>query len=90
MISRDDIEAFQEAHSEAMDKSQEFARRAFKGLPTDRWGSADDMFKVAQGIKAMSNIIDLQTKLIVDLFNDIQARGSEAMRLHTKDSKYSD
>jgi hypothetical protein len=90
VINSDDIEAFREAHGEAMDKAQEFSRRAFKGLPVDRYGSAHDLFSVAQGIKAMDNIIELQTKLIVDLFNDIQARGSEAMRLHTQDSKYAD
>ena len=90
MINSDDIEAFREAHSEAMDKAQEFSRRAFKGLPQDRYGSAQDFFDVAQGIKAMDNIIELQTKLIIDLWTDIQARGSDAMRLHTQDSKYAD
>ena len=48
---------------------------------------------VVHGATALSTIVVFRKvilELIVDLFNDIQARGSEAMRLHTKDSKYAD
>ena len=86
MSNADDIERFRAAHAGAIKKAGEFARRAFKGLPADRYASADDMFLVAQGIKALNDIIRMQTAVIVaqhktiqDMFNENQKRCADAM-----------
>lgn len=67
MISGDDIEAFQEQSAESLSQASEFARRARKGLPPDRWASARQMYLVASGIDALSQIIAWQSEVIAAL-----------------------
>ena len=80
MISNDDITAFQEAHDASMTKADEYARRAFKGLPADRYASANDMYSVAQGIKAFQSIIQFQTRALSEqhqLISDMMEEGKQ-------------
>ena len=60
----------------------EFARRAAKGLPADRlYDGADGAMRVARGI--------LKLGVIIADYEEIEkARGVDAMRLHSADSKY--
>ena len=64
LISQDDIEAFREYNAGALSQAAEYARRAEKGLPVDRWASTRQAYLVAQGIRAMQQIIALQTEAI--------------------------
>lgn len=91
MINESDIEAFREDNEAALKAAHEYARRAQKGLPADRWcdGSAGARL-VAQGIHAMNQILDAQTATLIVLMGEAHQRGEDAMRLHTKDSKYSE
>ena len=69
MISADDIDAFREANGQALSQANEYARRAKKGLPVDRWASARQAHDVAKGIAAMQAIIAMQTEAIQALIN---------------------
>ena len=64
MISGDDIEAFHDDNASALSQASEYARRAEKGLPVDRWATVGQAHLVAQGIRAMQQIIGLQTEII--------------------------
>jgi hypothetical protein len=91
MITADDIAAFQEGNTQALDAASEYARRAAKGLPPDRFtdGTAGALL-VAQGIMAQQRIIAMQTAALVDLYEAMKRAGADAMRLHSQDSKYHD
>ena len=89
MITADDITAFQEANAEALQAASEYARRAEKGLPSDRWTDGTHGARmVAQGIAARDRIIAMQTAALVDLYEAMRQAGTDAMRLHSQDSKY--
>ena len=64
MISQDDIDAFRDYNAVALSQASEYARRAESGLPVDRWASTRQAYLVAQGIRAMQQIIALQTQAI--------------------------
>jgi hypothetical protein len=89
MITADDITAFQETNAEALQAASEYARRAEKGLPPDRWTDGTHGARmVAQGIAARDRIIAMQTAALVDLYEAMRQAGTDAMRLHSADSKY--
>ena len=89
MITPEDIEAFEASNEAAIKAATEYARRAQKGLPADRWTDGTTGCEmVARGIKAMQGILAMQNEMLVAAFNQIQESGAEAMRLHTADSKY--
>lgn len=84
-----DLKDFAEEYGAALDAANEYKRRAQKGLPSDRFADgANGEALVAQGIAAMQTIMNLQNAAIVEMYNDIQARGQDAVRLYTADSKY--
>lgn len=72
MITADDIAAFEPEQveqyardeAESIGQALEYARRAEKGLPADRYGSVRQMILAARGIKAMATIIGMQTAII--------------------------
>lgn len=84
-----DLSDFEQEHAEAIKAAGEYARRWEKGLPSDRFanGTIGEAL-VGQGIRAMQTIMTLQNAAILEMFQEIQARGSDAMRLYTADSKY--
>ena len=91
MISADDITAFEEANADALQAASEYARRAQKGLPSDRWADGTTgAVMVAQGIIAQQRIIAMQTAALVNLYEAMRKAGTDAMRLHSADSKYHD
>lgn len=65
MISAEDIDAFKERFGESLSQAETFARRKEKGLPVDRWASTREMYLVANGIRALHQIIAMQTAVIV-------------------------
>lgn len=89
MIGPDDISAFSESNAEALEAATEYARRAAKGLPADRFTDGTQGARlVAQGIMAQQRIIAMQTAALMDLFGAMKQAGDDAMRLHSADSKY--
>jgi len=89
LITQDDIEAFAEKNERPMSAALEFARRAQKGLPSDRWadGASGDQ-DVAQGIAALFEQNQMLASAFMQLWNEKVKEGVDAMRLHGKDSKY--
>lgn len=84
-----DIDDFKQEHQEAIDAANEYARRWEKGLPTDRFANgAKGEAMVGQGIRAFQTIMAIQNAALIEMFNEIQERGADAMRLHHSDSKY--
>lgn len=71
MISADDIDAMMDP--EAIAQAETFARRAEKGLPTDRWASDRQMVLVARGIRSMQRIMAAQSDLIVAMVRTMDA-----------------
>lgn len=91
MITADDIAAFQEDAAAALEAANEYARRAQKGLPPDRFtDGTTGALMVARGIIAQQRIIAMQTAALVDLYEAMRKAGTDAMRLHSADSKYHD
>jgi hypothetical protein len=89
LITADDIAAFQEANEPAIKAATEYARRAEKGIPSDRWTDGTHGARlVAQGIAAQQHIMAMQTAALVALYGAMQASGAAAMELHSGDSKY--
>lgn len=89
MIGPDDIAAFSESNAEALEAATEYARRAAKGLPADRFTDGTHGARlVAQGIMAQQRIMAMQTAALMDLFGAMKQAGDDAMRLHSADSKY--
>ena len=87
MISGDDIEAFEADNADAIAAANEYARRAAKGLPADRLSDGvKGALLVGKGIHALQVIAALQTDALIDLAEDMQERGTDAMRLHSKDA----
>lgn len=64
MIGPEDIDAFAERNGEALAQAAEYARRAGKGIPVDRWASVRQAHLVAQGIRALTQIVEFQTATI--------------------------
>jgi hypothetical protein len=50
-----------------------FARRKLKGIPSDRWATEDQSHMVADGIRALNAIIDMQTAALIALQARIDA-----------------
>ena len=69
MIGPDDIDAFRDKNAEAIAQASEYARRAEKGLPVDRWASARQAHLVAKGIRALLILVAIQTATIEALAN---------------------
>lgn len=85
MISQEDIDAFAEQAEPAIEAAREFARRAEKGIPSDRWYDGTSGAKaVAKGIKAQTVMIEM----LQGAFLAIWQEKNDATRLHSKDSKY--
>lgn len=59
-----DLGDWQEEHREALSQASEFARRAEKGIPCDRWATERQMFLVAKGIRAMQRIMLWQAEAL--------------------------
>lgn len=89
MITQDDITAFQNDNANALQAASEYARRAAKGLPADRYSDGTTGARmVAQGIAAQQKIMTMQTAALVDIYEAMRQAGTDAMRLHSADSKY--
>lgn len=88
MIGPDDIAAFEDDNADAIAAASEYARRAAKGLPADRFADgAKGAMLVARGIHAYQVIMAIQTEALAVMASELQQRGSDAMRLHSKDAK---
>ena len=76
MISADDIAAFQDDNASALQAATEYARRAEKGIPADRWTDGTHGARmVAQGIAAQSRIIAMQTAALLALYGAMRQAG---------------
>jgi len=59
-----DLDDWKEEMQEALAQASEFARKAKRKLPVDRWASERQMWLVAKGIEARDQIIEwLKTSL---------------------------
>lgn len=65
-----DLDNFREEHAEALAQATEFARRARKGLPADRWASTRQLHLVAKGIEAQQQIMRWQAETLRALLHD--------------------
>lgn len=84
-----DLDDFRKEHEEAIAAANEYARRWEKGLPSDRFANgAKGEALVGRGIRAFQQIMAMQNAALIELFNEIQERGTNATRLHSADSKY--
>lgn len=89
MIGPDDIDAFEADNADAIAAASEYARRAAKGLPADRFADgADGAMLVARGIHAYQVIMAVQTDALAGMAQELQDRGTDAMRLHSKDTPH--
>jgi len=79
MISRDDIDAFAADNSEAFKAAAKFAERQARGLPPDRWASAEHQHLVAQGIRAQFEIIATLTAILQEMSEDRAGIASRAV-----------
>jgi hypothetical protein len=57
MIGAPDIDAFAAENADALKAAAKFAEREARGIPPDRWASADFQRLVAKGIRAQAVII---------------------------------
>lgn len=86
MIQIDDIEAFEADNADAITAANEYVRRATKGLPADRFtDGATGAMLVAKGIHAYQAIMAAQADALAAMAEELQNRGTDAMRLHSKD-----
>lgn len=89
MITQDDIEAFAADNARSIEAAFEFARRAEKGLPSDRWADgAEGDKEVAKGIRAIFEMNEMLSGAFLGIWADKMRESADAMRLHTGDSKY--
>lgn len=79
-----DLDDFREEHDAALKQASEFARRAEKGLPSDRYGSAKELWLTAKGIRAMQRIIDMQTDALEDMWAAQIAASASAMTVYDR------
>nr|WP_309504263.1 hypothetical protein [uncultured Roseovarius sp.] len=85
MIGPDDIDAFRADNEDALKASYEYARRADKGIPHDRWTDGITGARlVAQGIKAQAEMVEM----LSNAFLTILAEKQNAGRIYTSHSKY--
>jgi post-segregation antitoxin (ccd killing protein) len=59
-----DLQDWQDEHREALSQASEFARRAEKGIPCDRWATERQMHLVAKGIRAMQQVMLWQAETL--------------------------
>lgn len=103
MLSQEYIDAFAdglvqyaEQNKQFTDAALEYARRAQKGLPADRFANGTDGERMtALGIDALRKygahaamVADMWRDLAMELMEQQKRAGIDAMRLHTGDSKY--
>lgn len=87
MIGPDDIAAFEADNADAIAAANEYVRRATKGLPADRLtDGATGAMLVAKGIFAYQCIMAVQADALAAMAQELQTRGADAMRLHSKDA----
>lgn len=80
MISGDDIDAFKDENIKA---AREYARRARKGIPSDRWtDGAAGAKAVADGIDALDWCLGWCVQEIEKLRAQIKQSGADAMEVH--------
>lgn len=80
MISGDDIDAFKDENIKA---AREYARRARKGIPSDRWtDGAHGAKAVADGIDALDWMLAWCVAEIERLQECIRISGDESMQAH--------
>lgn len=65
-----DLDDFREEHAEALAQAAEFARRARKRIPTDRWATERQLHLVAKGIEAQMQIMRWQADTLRALLQD--------------------
>lgn len=64
-----DLSDFEAEHAEALAQANEYARRAEKGLPEDRWATTRQQHLVAKGIRAMQQIMHMQAEVLEAIVN---------------------
>lgn len=79
MITQDDIDAFADQNEDNVRAATEFARRAKKGLPPDRWASDEEMYRVARGIEALIYATRTVGQAAVAMADDLRQRQTDAM-----------
>jgi hypothetical protein len=67
MIGNADIDAFRSENLDALRAAAKYAERDARGLPPDRWASADFQRLVAKGIRAQAQIIALLADALEDM-----------------------
>ena len=88
MLDAEQINNWQRDNADALQAAAEYVRRAEKGLPADRLcDGAVGALLVAKGIHAQQVIMELQADALAALADELRARGSDAMRLYSKDAK---
>jgi hypothetical protein len=74
-----DLDDFREEYNAALKAALEFARRAKKGTPSDRWADGDVGLRlVAEGIRAQLFIMDMQTAALAELKAEIDRARADA------------
>ena len=82
MWMMDDINAFAEQNETAMKAADEYARRAEKGTPSDRWADGSNgEHLVAQGIHAKNRMLEMFASVTLELIQAQKDAGSLSMAL---------
>lgn len=85
MSFQDDLDAFYSRNSAAIAVAAEYARRAERGLPPDRWSDGTEgAALVARGIRAQEVIMSLLSEALGAMIAAERQRGLDAMEMHGK------
>jgi uncharacterized membrane protein len=87
MSFQDDLDAFYSRNSKAIATASEYARRAEKGIPSDRWADGTEgAALVARGIRAQEVIMSMLSEALGAMIAADRQRGIDAMEMHGKRS----
>jgi hypothetical protein len=85
MTPQEQLDEFYSRNSKPIAAALEYARRAEKGIPPDRWsdGTAGAL-DVARGIRAQEVIMSLMADAMQQMIEAERLRGLDAMEMHGK------
>ena len=89
MITQADIDAFAEGSTKDVQAALEYARRARKGLPSDRWtNGVTGAESVARGIEALFQINEMLSGAFLSIWHEKMQSDLDGMGLGEVPEKY--
>lgn len=85
MLSKEDIEAFEDENRDNFVAAGNFVRKFEEGWPADRFGSTDELKKVAKAVRAYWKLLAIQSEALANMMMERRMFDETSMSIGEKE-----